>query len=721
MREALCLHIGQGGVQIGYACWELFNCLATKGVDYFVGEEALWNICDWIIIGAVGVSYNFMAAAHKQQSNDLRSIAMTICSFGSILVWLRSVYFAVGFREWGQFVHVVFFIFGDCGYFFSMLIVILCGFSQGFYIFFHRDPGEDDAQGFETPFTTFVTAFLMMMGDYPTDDLMASWITVLYFLVFGCLISITLLNVLIAKMNDSYATTMTRAQAKYSLTLATQIASVESTWTWLVKRKYRHCYKTWLYSVQRLDSLNGDEETQQSIRIIDEHCDKILVSIENRLVQLTRSAQSVLENATAAQMGNQNTNKELIDYLDRGSNTMNQELLRNVMGEVMEQGINEIRNHLNDASNRARGPAGSAPYGTTPAPEAAFMDAAQRRKTGSYKDLGSSRQAAMPAKARPSMPGKKGQHLHHHHHHSEPPAKAASRAAASTWSPGDAWRPEGISPPPAFQRQLDAITDVEPVISPLTPSNLKALAGGARVSFLADDGVSSASSVSSNFTGNVTDATHGTHQEQGADVLAELPLLEDLDTIPNQSGNAGNQSEFRVSPQSGPTMLTQSGSTMSRGRQPLREPEPPEPFWNQDSLFEPDPLVEPGTDGRSQPSQSALDLGTPGTPGQAMRRALMPGPSPADSGLGPSMERDMSRHARIQSSPRGPSSSGSILNPISGPDFTEAHFLEPSAEQEQSDISTLIVLDESGAANPKRIVKRKVNKARWKNRPGPQS
>ena len=26
MREAICIHIGQGGVQIGNACWELF-CL----------------------------------------------------------------------------------------------------------------------------------------------------------------------------------------------------------------------------------------------------------------------------------------------------------------------------------------------------------------------------------------------------------------------------------------------------------------------------------------------------------------------------------------------------------------------------------------------------------------------------------------------------------------------------------------------------------------------
>jgi len=38
MREALCIHIGQAGVQIGNACWELF-CL-EHGIVY----QTFWTL-----------------------------------------------------------------------------------------------------------------------------------------------------------------------------------------------------------------------------------------------------------------------------------------------------------------------------------------------------------------------------------------------------------------------------------------------------------------------------------------------------------------------------------------------------------------------------------------------------------------------------------------------------------------------------------------------------
>lgn len=41
MREALCIHIGQAGVQIGNACWELF-CL-EHGMFIFMFASCLRN------------------------------------------------------------------------------------------------------------------------------------------------------------------------------------------------------------------------------------------------------------------------------------------------------------------------------------------------------------------------------------------------------------------------------------------------------------------------------------------------------------------------------------------------------------------------------------------------------------------------------------------------------------------------------------------------------
>jgi hypothetical protein len=280
---------------------------------------------------------------------------------------MRTLYTASGFEGTGIFVRILGGILWEIRYFLFLLLVIMFGFAHSFFIFFHRDSGAADSDiqedhAFADLVATIFTAYKMMLGEYPEEVISVGehWVPKLYFVVFSFLITITLMNVLIAKMMDAYASINEHALGKYSVSRTTLVAEHERKFNfYLMRFKYfRSFFRTWIYFVQQGDqkateqkvtSVGGPtlEYFETSLQQVNARMDRLDVSMNTALDLMREMHGTGRKDVEKAEKDKQKMPEQTWDPdLDAGSNKMNSDEIRSAVGRGVNDELGNIHEKI---------------------------------------------------------------------------------------------------------------------------------------------------------------------------------------------------------------------------------------------------------------------------------------------------------------------------------------------------------------------------------------
>ena len=129
------------------------------------------------------------------------SASRIVLSIASLLTWLKLLYFLRGFEGTGHFVAMVFVIAYEIRFFLLVLIIVIFGFSQSFWLI-----GGDSLYGnLSTTTTLLVEAMLGTFYSVDFSETISEEYSTVLFIFYCIVIILLLLNLLIAQMNSTYA------------------------------------------------------------------------------------------------------------------------------------------------------------------------------------------------------------------------------------------------------------------------------------------------------------------------------------------------------------------------------------------------------------------------------------------------------------------------------------------------------------------------------------
>ncbi|CAF3300144.1 unnamed protein product [Rotaria sp. Silwood2] len=189
----------------------------------------LWNY--WNSAGSIFLE-NFLACSFCFCIFTVKTLRLfdmqhetVILAFTSLLGWSYMFFFTMPFRFTGPFVIMIYkMLFNDVLRFCIIYIIFLTGFSQCFFILFNGN-------GLQGYISSIKQCFLGLLGNFDLDyyiegpyPLVGALLLILYVVV----ISILLLNLLIAMMGDTYADVKKSAKKLWHLERARIALNIES-------------------------------------------------------------------------------------------------------------------------------------------------------------------------------------------------------------------------------------------------------------------------------------------------------------------------------------------------------------------------------------------------------------------------------------------------------------------------------------------------------------
>lgn len=178
-----------------------------KFISFFLD---LQNFIDWTTYATL---YAGLILRFAEQEETAQTAA--IIATNTILLWLKMLYFLRPFKSTGPLVRMVFFIFNEILPLLSILIAVIFGFSQSFYLLSYSNEEMD----FADPMLAIFNAFLYMLGSIDNKMMTQSpnnpELAQLLLCVFIFISSILLLNLLIAVMSNAYAKIESKQNAEW--------------------------------------------------------------------------------------------------------------------------------------------------------------------------------------------------------------------------------------------------------------------------------------------------------------------------------------------------------------------------------------------------------------------------------------------------------------------------------------------------------------------------
>jgi hypothetical protein len=184
--------------------------MLDEGKAYFVTVGVLWNIFDLlssflVIIFAIG------DITGAEWGNDIYVVA----AFASFILWLKLFYFLRIFRPTSSFIRMIVEMFIDIRIFLLIFFIGIFAFSNSLYILDLIKLEQLDEEGLvekfgisgDTYFSSIVYVYLTSLGELDTDNYNEHPYYAMYWILFFAstiLIQITLLNLLIAIMGDTF-------------------------------------------------------------------------------------------------------------------------------------------------------------------------------------------------------------------------------------------------------------------------------------------------------------------------------------------------------------------------------------------------------------------------------------------------------------------------------------------------------------------------------------
>ena len=192
--------------------WEL--CKVDKYVKYFKNK---WNIFD--ILQSVLV---FSIIPLKISDPNSAKVIMSLLA---PLFWIKLLNFARGFRNIGPLVRVLFKMMADIYHFLVIFAIFQIGFSHSFFMLY-----GNTHKGYYSILDTMMSVFNINLGNPDYDTIRGSenyvWGTIIY-VIFSVISVVTLLNMLVAILTDSYTNVTSQAEKEWKVERAKLILTLQ--------------------------------------------------------------------------------------------------------------------------------------------------------------------------------------------------------------------------------------------------------------------------------------------------------------------------------------------------------------------------------------------------------------------------------------------------------------------------------------------------------------
>jgi len=204
--------------------------------------DSLWNRLDMsslVLYWCTSFVHMLVAvnALEEQTERDLVDVLTPVAAVTALLLWTNILYYARAFESTASLVRTLLQALQDMGAFVLIILIVLAGFSTGFFLLYMQPAfmGSADYEElylqFGTPLNTVLTLYDMMLGSYDVRVLRLSSSVVLawlFFLLFSFMMSILLLNVLIAILSDSFERVQERADVEWRRERALLLVEMEN-------------------------------------------------------------------------------------------------------------------------------------------------------------------------------------------------------------------------------------------------------------------------------------------------------------------------------------------------------------------------------------------------------------------------------------------------------------------------------------------------------------
>jgi WD40 repeat protein len=180
---------------------ELYE-LIVNGLKSYLSD--VWNYFDMAAYSLIFISVPYHWS-NDPFANELHSVV-------ALVLWMKLLYFARGFRTLGPFVRMIVRIIGGIGAFMVVLLVFVLGFSHAFYLLW-RDiiiigDDVDVTAEYYSQWWVLLTSWFFTLGDFNAMEdiagLPSPWLSLTFFVIFTVVVVLILLNLLIALMGDIY-------------------------------------------------------------------------------------------------------------------------------------------------------------------------------------------------------------------------------------------------------------------------------------------------------------------------------------------------------------------------------------------------------------------------------------------------------------------------------------------------------------------------------------
>ena len=175
-------------------------------------SKDFWNVVDF---GCLTFSFLLFAFAYNEntrQSHEYRIVG----SLGSILLWIRLLGYLKSLSvRLATFVLALFQIFADLQSFVIVMAAIMAMFCQAMYLLAHPKVEGPEFEEFSSVKSTLYLLFGMLIGEYHVEQFEQTWLLMSLNLAFMFMMTIVMLNMLIAIISDSYDAAIARSKSLY--------------------------------------------------------------------------------------------------------------------------------------------------------------------------------------------------------------------------------------------------------------------------------------------------------------------------------------------------------------------------------------------------------------------------------------------------------------------------------------------------------------------------
>lgn len=167
--------------------------------------DDIWNGVDACVI-----VFSLIGTITRMVNRSDNDFSVIILSIASIFVWFKLLYYMRAYHSSGPLIAMVISIAYDIRYYILILFIVLCGFSQAFFLLSYLPITDNTAPPmfFSTVQQSFLYTYVFMLGSVNLPVQFASEMTTQFgtvlFIIFTIFMGILMFNLLIALMSDTY-------------------------------------------------------------------------------------------------------------------------------------------------------------------------------------------------------------------------------------------------------------------------------------------------------------------------------------------------------------------------------------------------------------------------------------------------------------------------------------------------------------------------------------